>query len=183
MLLRKHSHRHTAIGEAYALKRKELAGGLMNHKNPEDNLQSQGTSGSRKRPAAFHIFWASAALLLFSFVAVRYFEANRQGSNTACLSNLKNIAAALEMYASSNKGLYPPSLAQLGTEYFAAVPLCPCAGKIWEKGRDTYSAGYTTSSDLKVFTLCCKGANHRTIHLPPDYPQYDSITGLIQNIR
>ncbi len=60
-----------------------------------------------------------------------------RGSLTSCKSNLKNIATALEMYASDFGGRYPPGLEQLTVgNYLKLVPTCPSAGKM------TYTDSY-----------------------------------------
>jgi len=52
--------------------------------------------------------------------------------HSACKSNLKNIATALEMYATDNRGRYPTGLDQLlqpPTPYLKQIPTCPAAGR------------------------------------------------------
>jgi hypothetical protein len=150
----------------------------MYHHSSGSGSQADPEADSRRKVnrRAFII----AAVIFILFMTVRVLEVRRQGSCTVCFSNLKNIGTALEMYSSDNGGLYAPSLAQLTPRYIAEIPLCPCAGKLWEKGRDSYSAAYLTSDDHRTFTVYCRGANHRVITMPDDFPQYDSKSGLIQ---
>ena len=100
---------------------------------------------------------------------------------TACKSNCKNIATALEMYASDNKGRYPqePALLLRGN-YLKVVPSCPAAGK------DTYSETYVVQSRPDDFTFYCKGENHRkafSSYAGPkeNFPQYNSVRGLVDH--
>ena len=39
---------------------------------------------------------------------------------------------------------------------------------------------YTSRTKPDVFTVYCKGSYHTTINNTPNYPQYDSIQGLIE---
>lgn len=91
---------------------------------------------------------------------------------TQCQSNLKNIGTALEMYAHDNQGHYPPDLSHLTPKYLDSIPICTAVKK------DTYSNSYQVSSDMKTFTVYCKGHHHSVVGLEKNYPQYDSIHGL-----
>lgn len=102
--------------------------------------------------------------------------ARSQGTLTACKSNLKNIATALEMYATDHTGRYPSSLNQLTPNYLRAIPQCPSAR------RDTYSENYQRLKNPDAFGLCCAGQNHQ-VHrsLPANFPAYDSYQGLVES--
>lgn len=101
-----------------------------------------------------------------------------QGQLTACKSNLKNIATALEMYASDNQGRYPDSLSRLTPEYLKKIPNCPAAQS------DAYSSSYVRQlyqPDLHLvdeFTVCCKGDHHSKAGTAHNHPVYTSQTGL-----
>lgn len=100
----------------------------------------------------------------------------------ACRQNLKNIATALEMYASDYNGNYPYSLSQLVPQYFKSIPHCPAAGS------DTYTAGYATGRDAvqdehlsqDYYYLACNGHHH------PEYqanlPAFDCALGLLPQL-
>lgn len=113
-----------------------------------------------------------------------FLKARAQGQLTACKSNEKNIATALEMYASDFGGVYPQSLSRLINknpkfDYLRYIPTCPAAGK------DTYSATYkmTSASSSKAgdnFTFHCAGHNHKEAGGNPNKPAYDSRSGLIE---
>ncbi|MFN8611290.1 MAG: hypothetical protein U0931_27345 [Vulcanimicrobiota bacterium] len=112
-----------------------------------------------------------------------------QGQATACKSNEKNIATALEMYASDNYGVYPTGLNKLvgknpKTAYLYSIPTCPAAGK------DTYSSTYKVKmarrdqkhqmiSGEDYFEFHCAGHNHKEAGIPANLPAYKSDQGLI----
>lgn len=93
---------------------------------------------------------------------------------TACRSNLRNIATALEEYANENHGHFPPSLQSLVPRYLKAIPSCPSVGSV------TYTQGYeATTEDFNRFTVICIGNNHERSGYSPNYPQYSSTQGLL----
>ena len=101
------------------------------------------------------------------------------GQLTACKSNLKNMATALEMYASDNDGEYPLDFApMLAGNYLKAVPTCPASDanhyRYQRRGRGLRCE----------FEMECIGTSHRKHYRdaavdPTDYPRYDSAQGLI----
>jgi tRNA A-37 threonylcarbamoyl transferase component Bud32 len=129
---------------------------------------------------------AIAFTVTFPPPSIRYArEANVRNIMRGCSSNLKSLASALDLYSQDNRGLYPSSLSPVKASLSGGnIPTCPTAG------RDTYSTGYRVSADNKVFTVCCSGLNHRGTKYYsqsgyvqvtfPDFPQYDSIKGLIE---
>lgn len=90
---------------------------------------------------------------------------------TACVANMKRIAAALEAYSADNGGAYPPDLQHLIPKYLQAMPSCPAAG------RDTYSAAYKTQG--KTCFFCCGGQNHSAENVGPDLPKYSSEQAMV----
>lgn len=95
----------------------------------------------------------------------------RGGGFTGCQSNLRNLGTALEMYSTDHSGRYPARLAD--TTYLRAIPTCPVAEA------DTYSAGFQSASNPDAYTLVCTGWHHQAVDAPPNYPQYDSVRGLV----
>lgn len=98
------------------------------------------------------------------------------GQRQACLSNLLNLATALEMYASDNTGQYPENgklhLIPKGG-YLAVIPTCPSIGA------DTYSPSYARTSSPPSFTVYCSGGDHQAYYKQrgfegTNFPQYDS---------
>ena len=121
-------------------------------------------------------FW-SAFLIVEPALCCR---GHRQGQLTACKSNCKNIATALEMYASDNSGYYPRSLQQLTCgSYLKTVPTCPAACEI------TY-INYRVTHNPDNFSFACVGNNHAkayTGYARPcaNYPRYAAEVGLIDH--
>ena len=117
-----------------------------------------------------------AAILVPNFVRAR-----AQGHLTACKSNLKNIGTALEMYSTDHAGRYPltaTGLQQALTTgnnggYLKTIPTCPAAGSI------TYT--YTSTSTPEIYTVYCNGSNHTVLDVSANYPQFNSLQGLIEN--
>lgn len=91
-----------------------------------------------------------------------------------CQDSLKNLATALEMYATDNAGRYPSSLKPLVPNYLRAIPHCKSTGT------DTYSSAYKVTQRPDAFTCLCQGDNHSDIGLEPNFPQYSSNAGLIE---
>lgn len=99
---------------------------------------------------------------------------------TACKSNLKNLATALEMYAADNAGHYPNQTARLLPKYLRILPTCPSVRK------DNYSGSYQVSASPDNFSLCCLGRNHSRSYRgfnrnDEGFPQYNGSVGLIAN--
>lgn len=121
-----------------------------------------------------------ASALLAVILVPNFIQARSRGRFPACKSNLRNISTALEMYSADFSGYYPERMALLEPDYLRAIPTCPSAG------RDTYSASYVravrppgaTKGD--AYTLMCQGANHESAGLEPDFPQYNSVEGIVE---
>ena len=114
-----------------------------------------------------------AGALTLPILVPNFIKARGQGQLTACKSNEKNIATALEMYASDNVGRYPGDLKPLMSgNYLRSIPTCPAAGK------DTYSESYQVHATPDMFSFYCSGHNHGDL-LPAGYPQYNAEMGLI----
>jgi len=117
-----------------------------------------------------------AAILVPNFLKARVY-----GQMTACESNLKNIATALEMYATDNDGAYPLSVddvtkpAPWGSAYMKALPLCPACQK-------PYMYQNTSTEDEDSFLLTCGEINcHIASEKVGDgyFPQYTPGQGVI----
>lgn len=113
--------------------------------------------------------------LLAAVIAPNFLRARCQGQSTACKSNLKNIATALEMFSTDHGGRYPALLSELTPKYVKSIPTCPSAGK------DTYSSSYRVRRDPDYFQICCSGTNHADVGLASNQPAYDSVQGLIES--
>ena len=115
-----------------------------------------------------------AAGLLAMIVVPNFMRARTRGSLTSCKSNLKNIATALELYSTDNKGRYPKSLAQLTPNYLKFIPVCPASNE------DDYSETYQVGTVPDTFTFYCASKSHSSANVPDGYPQYSSEKGLIE---
>ncbi|GMU56623.1 MAG: hypothetical protein AMXMBFR33_57690 [Candidatus Xenobia bacterium] len=90
--------------------------------------------------------------LIAAIVVPNFIKVKPRGASTACKSNLKNIATALEMFSTDNKGAYPPQLAGLTPNYLKMIPNCPVAGF------DTYSSSFESHhTPLKRPKIVCPG--------------------------
>lgn len=111
--------------------------------------------------------------ILAAILVPNFLKARAQGQLAACESNLKNIATALEMYATDNSGDYPTELVTLtssghatGGGYMKTIPQCPSA-----RGT-SYAYTYCTIPDN--FTMWCTGTSaHTAAGVSDKYPQYN----------
>jgi hypothetical protein len=117
--------------------------------------------------------------VLAALIVPHFTRARSRGSLTACKSSLKNLGTAMEMYSSDWEGSYPTSLALLTPNYLKTLPECPRAGSVTyqlKTGQTVYnSPGFTD-----YYFLQCAGTHHTNVSLPPGYPQYDGISGLLE---
>jgi len=126
--------------------------------------------------------------ILAAILVPNFQRARGQGQFTQCQSNCKNIGTALEMYSTDNSGQYPDSLDKIKPDYLRIIPTCAAAGK------DTYSKSYESwneepkkgkkkkysfGSAYHRFTFYCSGHNHKAVGAGPNYPQYNSTSGLV----
>ncbi len=122
-----------------------------------------------------------AIILMFTLPFLMTFLSASSGKKhrqlAACESNLKNIATALEMYATDNTGDYPHDLCYLtrsqpGGAYMKTIPICPASS-----GKTGYL--YTRAETPDNFTIWC---NHPDAHeyagLKTGWPQYTPGQGL-----
>jgi hypothetical protein len=140
----------------------------------------------------FHIFrkefraaLSSGALLLTSclFLIIPaaiaipgYYRSRDQSMLTCCKANLRSIGTALEMYAGDNDRHFPPDLEKLSPRYLKVIPSC-------EKAMRDYYGAYIVNADADIYTIFCRGEFHKSLLGQPDYPQCDSIHGIIVDPR
>jgi type II secretory pathway pseudopilin PulG len=111
-----------------------------------------------------------AGVLIPNFVRAR-----SKSQLTACQAGLKSIATALEVYGTENSGHFPLSLNALTPNYLKSMPTCPSVHS------DTYSTTYVSASNPDQFTMICGTLGHTGAGVNiPNYPQYTSINGLIE---
>jgi len=114
--------------------------------------------------------------ILAAILVPNFLKARAQGQLAACESNLKNIATALEMYATDFSGDYPSTISLLtdtsattaGGAYMKAIPNCPSI--------TTSPYSYTYNSTPDNFTLNCGGSSAHiatgTVCTSGNWPQY-----------
>ncbi|MCD4786254.1 MAG: ankyrin repeat domain-containing protein [Candidatus Eremiobacteraeota bacterium] len=115
-------------------------------------------------------------ILYGSYSCVRnYWRAFHSKNYTGCIWNCMKIGRALEIYSNDHDGHYPPALSLLLPKYLKSIPTCPAAKT------DTYSSTYNTTSNAEAFTFYCMGHHHREVGFEPNFPQYNSINGRVNN--
>lgn len=149
----------------------------MSENLPIGSLEPEIPKSSSFGLSLAHVSFFFLGVLGSFFAVPSFLPARAQGQLTACKSNCKNLATALEMYASDNKGVYPLTLDPLVTgNYLRSLPTCPSAY------RDTYT-DYTTFRKHTSFRFSCVGNNHSKAYAgfpgPCDnLPAYDAERGL-----
>ncbi len=118
-----------------------------------------------------------AAILIPNFIRHR----DPYGPYRACQYNVKNLGTAMEVYSMDWNNTYPPgNKPYLTPNYLKTIPECPSAGSdtyVFERGP---SATYNTQSHEDYYFVYCRGNNHANVSISANYPQYNSIVGLIQ---
>lgn len=134
----------------------------------------------RKKSGGFTLIELMIVIAIIAILAAilvpNFIRARAQGQFTACKSNLKNIATALEMYSTDAQGRYPTTLSKLSDDqkYLRTIPTCASAGS------DTYTAAYKAESNPDRYTVYCAGDNHAAVDAGTNYPQYNSVAGLVE---
>ena len=142
------------------------------------------------------------AVILFPFWLLLMLwlpRAPAQAPLSACQTNLRNIACAVEMYSTDWSGRYPANLALLTPDYLRAIPTCPatrptllmpavvggCRGvgpgsdvRLCEipVGPGFNSYYYRATAEPDLYTLCCAGHHHP--ELEKNFPRYTANEGL-----
>lgn len=123
---------------------------------------------------ALRVCFAGVVLYLVNMLIVPGFvPAPHAARLSTCEANLKTLGSALEEYQTDNHGHYPSSLQQLVPKYLKAIPQCP------EAGADTYSQAYRVLSDPDGYSFYCAGNNHEHAAVGQNFPQYNSVQGLV----
>ncbi|MBX3167109.1 MAG: hypothetical protein KF760_06845 [Candidatus Eremiobacteraeota bacterium] len=126
----------------------------------------------------------AVVVILFVTLVPNFMKARARGQLTACKSNLKNLATALEMYAGDNQGNYPKELDKLiPRNYLRQIPTCP-SRSAWSR-RPGHDYSYEVATQPDSFSMTCRGDHahaYRGFDADPHgFPQYDSKEGLIDH--
>jgi prepilin-type N-terminal cleavage/methylation domain-containing protein len=133
----------------------------------------QGCRISRRGFTLIELLTVCAIISLLASILVPNFLRSLDNARlSACQTNLKNIATALQVYANDNENLYPNALSSLLTQYISSIPTCPSAIA------NTYSAGFITATSPANFTIYCTGSNHRINNLGSNEPYFSLRDGL-----
>ena len=144
----------------------------------EDPLNPPELARKQKKPESIPFLivkWLAILLIPMTLISNYLFTRPHQVSTLVpCRNNLKNVATALEMYASDNNGAYPQRLDQLvAGQYLKALPTCPAAGAM------TFT-DYQVGRNPDNFSMSCVGDNHAKVYgkSAPNYPRYNATEGL-----
>ncbi|MGV8121485.1 MAG: competence type IV pilus major pilin ComGC [Candidatus Xenobiia bacterium LiM19] len=110
--------------------------------------------------------------LLIAIMIPNLMRARQRAQLTSCESNLKSQATANTIYANDNNGHYAKYPGLLMPNYLKAKPTCASAG--------SYTYFYLVSQNPDSFTFFCHGGYHTSILGSSNFPQYDSINGLME---
>lgn len=137
-------------------------------------MRGGGTGNVVAILAVVGVVMVGGVALLAAILVPNFIRARAQGQFTACKSNLKNIGTALEMWSTDNSGRYPTDLRLLTPNYLRSIPTCASASL------DTYSRGFVSASHPDAYTVVCTGQNHRAVDAGTNFPQYNSVQGLVE---
>lgn len=150
-------------------------------------VSAQWAFGKTKIGGPFPVVLLGVLLVCWTFVAsllIGFSRHRGSGQLTACKSNLKNLGTAMEMYSTDWSGKYPPEadkVAQyLTPNYLKTIPVCPSAGTVTYTFELGPKARGNSSGFEDFYFIQCQGENHKAHELPPNYPQYDGVQGLIE---
>jgi len=103
-------------------------------------------------------------LILAGLLTPGLFKAKQQAGKVSCANNMKQIGAALEIYAGQNSDTYPAALTALTPNYVddANVLQCPIAKAAYPAGQFTQpTSGMASSAEVLYCTAAAHGSNPR----------------------
>jgi hypothetical protein len=135
-----------------------------------------------------------AIALLIMVAGIFYFYPDlihSHDKSVGCKSSLIHLGTAMKMYSADFDGHYPRSLSLLTPNYLKSLPECPVAGGMNYRVELGPQAPMNKDKLEEYFVIECVGAHHIDLRmpedpkydpdfrLPPDYPKYNSVDGLI----
>lgn len=108
------------------------------------------------------------AMMIMPYLISAKFKADY----TACISNEKNLAQALEIIKNQEEG-YPKELIRVvHAGHMVKMPVCPSNNLSYEKTYEVDQKGTR-------FTISCPGIHYRFLdYIKESYPQYSSVDGI-----
>lgn len=125
----------------------------------------------RKRGKGFTLIEIMVVISIISILLLmllpNFVRAKARTRLSACESNLRNFATALELYARDNNNAFPTQFTALSPSYLKAIPRCPsCVDNV------NYINGYTSAALPDRYTMTCSGSNHIDCDIPVNRPMY-----------
>lgn len=109
--------------------------------------------------------------LLATLVIASIQRARERSRFVGCISNMRSLAVAIEIYMTDDPTHEPPDdINKLVPDYTARLPLT-------FEGNEY---GYLFNLSTNGYTLFCPGVNHMIFSVPADYPRYASDTGVLE---
>ena len=115
-----------------------------------------------------------AILCIFASIMVpNFYRMRATNRHSSCVTNVKRIKVALELYAKEHDGTYPETIMDLYPKYLSYQPKCPSVGE------DTYRLTITTDDQGgHSYLFVCQGSNHEDMDILGDYPRCSSKDGI-----
>ena len=115
--------------------------------------------------------------ILVATASVNVVRSRARGQYTGCITNLKHLGTALQMYANDSAQRFPTTLTGLTPNFMKVIPTCPSTA-----GSFPYDSGYASASNPDAYTLVCSSAsgNHAGLGFGANFPQYTYNRGLLE---
>ena len=133
----------------------------------------------RRSPRGFTLIEITIVIVILAVLAMillpNYVRARSRGRLSACETNLRNMASALEVYSTDNARQFPSRLEELSPTFVQSIPTCPSAGS-----SAAYLDGFTSARNPAAYTLSCTGGWHVDLGLGENSPSFHYGTGLVK---
>ena len=109
--------------------------------------------------------------MLAAIVLASIQRARERSRFTACISNMRSIGIAIEIYMTDDPlDLPPDDIKKLAPAYMPSIP----------KNYHGIEYGYIYDLKLHGYTIFCVGLNHELFGSPEDYPRFTSDSGVVE---